>query len=320
MQAPLACARSRRGRRGLDGRCARRWGRLAAPLVNRSIFRLEFGWPGGSAALARVRDPQCTNRHLVGRRDSARERSRAVRALAPGAAPCGLPPRAASRQVPPGADGRPMEAVELPPVGMSWARAGLPALGPPPLKKGRSRQELMQREAEFQRRRGAAPAARGRRQALDPLAGSRRRPDARLARACTPTTTMGLDRRGRTARGDGADAAEPPAEPQRLAAPAGTPAHVGAQRSTKRRRAATSCGGRCPPRRRRRAGRCAPARAPSTSRAARCRPSTPSTPPAPSASRSPIWTTRASRRPCGGSRVPPSRRDLMRRSGHQPWV
>ena len=51
-----------------------------------------------------------------------------------------------------------MEAVELPPVGMSWARAGLPALGPPPLKKGRSRQELMQREAEFQRRRGAAPA------------------------------------------------------------------------------------------------------------------------------------------------------------------
>ena len=28
-----------------------------------------------------------------------------------------------------------MEAVELPPVGMSWARAGLPALGPPPLKK-----------------------------------------------------------------------------------------------------------------------------------------------------------------------------------------
>ena len=48
-----------------------------------------------------------------------------------------------------------MEAVELPPVGMSWARAGLPALGPPPLKKGRSRQELMQREAEFQRRRGA---------------------------------------------------------------------------------------------------------------------------------------------------------------------
>ena len=44
-----------------------------------------------------------------------------------------------------------MEAVELPPVGMSWARAGLPALGPPPLKKGRSRQELMQREAEFQR-------------------------------------------------------------------------------------------------------------------------------------------------------------------------
>ena len=54
-----------------------------------------------------------------------------------------------------------MKAVELPPVGMSWARAGLPALGPPPLKKGRSRQELMQREAEFQRRRGAAPA-RGR--------------------------------------------------------------------------------------------------------------------------------------------------------------
>ena len=41
-----------------------------------------------------------------------------------------------------------MEAVELPPVGMSWARAGLPALGPPPLKKGRSRQELMQREAD----------------------------------------------------------------------------------------------------------------------------------------------------------------------------
>ena len=75
-----------------------------------------------------------------------------------------------------------MEAVELPPVGMSWARAGLPALGPPPLKKGRSRQELMQREAEFQRRRGAAPAARGRRQALDPLAGSRRRPDAQRAR------------------------------------------------------------------------------------------------------------------------------------------
>ena len=80
-----------------------------------------------------------------------------------------------------------MEAVELPPVGMSWARAGLPALGPPPLKKGRSRQELMQREAEFQRRRGAAPA-RGRRQALDPLAGSRRRPDAQER-----PPAMGLD-------------------------------------------------------------------------------------------------------------------------------
>ena len=81
--------------------------------------------------------------------------------------------------LPPGpAKNKQMEAVELPPVGMSWARAGLPALGPPPIKKGRSRQELMQREAEFQRRRGAAPAARGRRPALDPLAGSRRRPDA----------------------------------------------------------------------------------------------------------------------------------------------
>ena len=122
-----------------------------------------------------------------------------------------------------------MEAVELPPVGMSWARAGLPALGPPPLKKGRSRQELMQREAEFQRRRGAAPA-RGRRQALDPLAGSRRRPDAQER-----PPAMGLDGFERPEAEGGV---EPPAEPQRLAALPALPALAGAQRSTKRRRAA----------------------------------------------------------------------------------
>ena len=122
-----------------------------------------------------------------------------------------------------------MEAVELPPVGMSWARAGLPALGPPPLKKGRSRQELMQREAEFQRRRGAAPA-RGRRQPLDPLAESRRRPDAQER-----PPAMGLDG---FERPDAEGGAEPPAEPQRLAALPALPALAGAQRSTKRRRAA----------------------------------------------------------------------------------
>ena len=125
-----------------------------------------------------------------------------------------------------------MEAVELPPVGMSWARAGLPALGPPPLKKGRSRQELMQREAEFQRRRGAAPAARGRRQALDPLAGSRRRPDAQER-----PPAMGLDGFERPEE-TGPGGVEPPAEPQRLAALPALPALAGAQRSTKRRRAA----------------------------------------------------------------------------------
>ena len=48
----------------------------------------------GVAALAWVRDPPCTNRHVVGRRDSAREWSRALRALAPGAASPGLPPGA----------------------------------------------------------------------------------------------------------------------------------------------------------------------------------------------------------------------------------
>ena len=97
-----------------------------------------------------------------------------------------------------------MEAVELPPVGMSWARAGLPALGPPPIKKGRSRQELMQREAEFQRRRGAAPA-RGRRPALDPLAGSRRRPDAQER-----PPAMGLDGFERPEE-TGSNSVEPPA-------------------------------------------------------------------------------------------------------------
>ena len=120
-----------------------------------------------------------------------------------------------------------MEAVELPPVGMSWARAGLPALGPPPIKKGRSRQELMAREAAFQRRRGAAPPARGRRQALDPLAESRRRPDAQER-----PPAMGLDGFERPEETDA------PTEPQRLAALPALPALAGAQRSTKRRRAA----------------------------------------------------------------------------------
>jgi len=47
-----------------------------------------------------------------------------------------------------------MEEVGLPALGPR-----LPELGPPRPHKGRSRRELMVREAEFQRRRDAAPGA-----------------------------------------------------------------------------------------------------------------------------------------------------------------
>ena len=229
---------------------------------------LEFGWLGvgkGSTHAVHQSSPRWTQ----GLRT---EWSRALRALAPGAAPCGLPPRAAPRQVPPGADGRPMEAVELPPVGMSWARAGLPALGPPPLKKGRSRQELMQRgPSSSAARRRRRPAA-GR--ALDPLAGSRRQPDAQSAPRDGP-------RRLRTARGDGPGRpSRPPSRGGRGAAGA-----AGARRRAAQHEAPPRGGCMAAARRVAAARDAARQRGASTSRAARCQPSTPD---APRAERKPV--------------------------------
>ena len=105
-----------------------------------------------------------------------------------------------------------MEEVGLPALGPR-----LPELGPPRPHKGRSRRELMVREAEFQRRRDAAPGA-GRPLDALPRASGSRRPDAEERPPAT-----------------GLDGFEPPvAAPQQLPA---LPALAGAPlRSTKRRR------------------------------------------------------------------------------------
>ena len=259
-QPPSSVSNSRRVRRhGL------RPGAAGAPLANRSIFRQSGIWMAcGGVGGARHRSaPNVTSL------DAGTPHSVVSRGAS--AAP-GLPPwaasRAASRQVPPGADGRPMEAVELPPVGMSWARRGCPrwarhqSKGPVAAGADAARPSSSAgargagpRPAPGPRPAGGEPAAAGRR-----AGGQRQRPRAERPR-------MGLERLG---NGPGRWARAAPSR-RRAAAARGAAGAAGArrqQRSTKRRRgeaaaaAARRVAAAAP-------GRCGPARAPSTSRAAR---------------------------------------------------
>ena len=150
-----------------------------------------------------------------------------LRALAPGAAPCGLPPELFPRvRQEQGRWKREAASVGCPGPARGcprWAAAA---------EEGRSRQELMQRGPIQRRRRGAGgPRPAGPR----PAGGGRRRP---VRRSAPRWASAGLSGPG---AGGGV---EPPAEPQRLAALPALPALAGAQRGTAPPRGRTAAAAR----------------------------------------------------------------------------